>query len=114
MPNKKLNYTALDLKLIAFFRRNYLRVARASIFLIFFWFGAIKLMGLSPAGPLARALVASKMVWDIALISHYILTKFRFMDTRSQPCQKAVNFMSTVVMSARINNAVLMIGNPRI
>ncbi|MDB5171168.1 MAG: hypothetical protein JWO35_862 [Candidatus Saccharibacteria bacterium] len=57
MTDKKLNYQAIDLKLIAFFRRTFIPVARVSIFLIFFWFGAIKLLGLSPAGPLAKALI---------------------------------------------------------
>jgi uncharacterized membrane protein YkgB len=47
----------IDLKLIAFFKRTYIPVARFSIFLIFFWFGFIKLLGLSPAGPLAHALI---------------------------------------------------------
>lgn len=57
MPSKQPYYRSIDLKLIAFFRRTYIPVARASIFLIFFWFGAIKLVGLSPAGPLAKALI---------------------------------------------------------
>ena len=47
----------IDLRLIAFFKRTYIPVARFSIFLIFFWFGFIKLLGLSPAGPLAHALI---------------------------------------------------------
>lgn len=34
-------------------------VARISIFLIFFWFGFIKLLGLSPASPMAEALTAN-------------------------------------------------------
>jgi uncharacterized membrane protein YkgB len=46
-----------DKVLIAWFGKNYLPIARASIFVIFFWFGALKLTGVSPAGPLARALV---------------------------------------------------------
>ncbi len=33
-------------------------MARFSIFLIFFWFGLIKILGLSPASPLAEALSA--------------------------------------------------------
>lgn len=49
---------ALDLRLIAFFKRTYVPFARFSIFLIFFWFGLIKLLGLSPASPLAEALTA--------------------------------------------------------
>ena len=51
-----LNYQALDLRLIAFFKRSFVPFARFSIFLIFFWFGLIKLLGISPASPLAKAL----------------------------------------------------------
>lgn len=47
---------ALDLHIIAFFRRTAIPVARIALFIVFFWFGAIKLLGLSPAGPLAEAL----------------------------------------------------------
>lgn len=54
----KIHITQLDLRLIAFFRRTFVPVARFSIFLIFFWFGLIKLIGLSPASPLAEALTA--------------------------------------------------------
>ncbi len=46
------------MRLIDFFRRTFVPVARVSIFLIFFWFGVIKLFGLSPASPLAEVLVA--------------------------------------------------------
>lgn len=48
----------MDLRLIAFFRRTFVPVARFSIFLIFFWFGLIKILGLSPASPLAEALTS--------------------------------------------------------
>lgn len=58
MPTQKHKITEVDLRLIAFLRRTFLPVARFSIFLVFFWFGFIKLLGLSPAGPLAEALVA--------------------------------------------------------
>jgi len=54
---KRINYQSLDLKLIAFFRRSFIPVARGAIFLIFFWFGMIKLLDLSPASPLAKALI---------------------------------------------------------
>jgi uncharacterized membrane protein YkgB len=57
MANRKIDYKSLDLKVIAFFRRTFIPVARVSIFLVFFWFGSIKLLGLSPAGPLAKALI---------------------------------------------------------
>lgn len=56
MAKKNINYEALDLRLIAFFRRAFVPFARFSVFLVFFWFGFIKVIGLSPAGPLAKAL----------------------------------------------------------
>jgi uncharacterized membrane protein YkgB len=55
---QKQKITHLDLRLIAFFRASFVPVARFSIFLVFFWFGFIKLLGLSPASPLAEALTA--------------------------------------------------------
>ena len=57
MPKQRLPITTIDLQLIAFFRKTFIPVARFSIFLIFFWFGLIKLLGLSPASPLAMALI---------------------------------------------------------
>ncbi len=54
---KKTDLGSIDLKLIAFFRRSFIPVARISIFLVFFWFGLIKLLDLSPASPLAKALI---------------------------------------------------------
>lgn len=56
MNKQKIPITKIDLRLIAFFRRTFVPVARFSIFLIFFWFGLIKLLGLSAASPLAMAL----------------------------------------------------------
>lgn len=58
MNKQKIPVTQIDLRIIAFFRRTFVPFARLSIFLIFFWFGAIKLLGLSPASPLAEALTA--------------------------------------------------------
>lgn len=58
MSNKKLDVERLDQKIIGFFRHTYLLVGRLSLFVIFFWFGFIKLFGLSPASPLAEALTA--------------------------------------------------------
>ncbi|HEV7454032.1 MAG TPA: hypothetical protein VGO07_02115 [Candidatus Saccharimonadales bacterium] len=49
---------AVDLKIIGFFRRSYIPLARIALFVVFFWFGFIKLTGMSPAGPLAEALTA--------------------------------------------------------
>lgn len=58
MAIKKHTYESVDLRVIEFFKKTYVPVARISIFLIFFWFGFIKLLGLSPASPLAEALTA--------------------------------------------------------
>ncbi len=69
----KQNVTAIDLKLIAFFNKAFVPVARASIFTIFFWFGLIKLMGLSPASPLAQALVANTVGAQYFDILFYVL-----------------------------------------
>lgn len=58
MKTPKPNYQAIDLRLISFFSRTYIPVARFSLFLVFFWFGILKVLQLSPATPLAQQLVA--------------------------------------------------------
>jgi uncharacterized membrane protein YkgB len=59
MPkNKSQNFKEVDLSLIAFFSKTFLPFARFAIFLIFFWFGLIKLIGVSSASPLAQALIS--------------------------------------------------------
>lgn len=50
------NTNALDIKLIHFFRSISTPVARISLFIIFFWFGILKLLGLSPAGAIVHDL----------------------------------------------------------
>lgn len=52
-----MNIKTLDLKIIDWLRRSYQPIARAAIFIIYFYFGILKLLGDSPATPLARALV---------------------------------------------------------
>ncbi len=46
----------IDMKLIEFFRRVSMPTARFGLFVIFFWFGALKVVGLSPASGLVQAL----------------------------------------------------------
>lgn len=58
MPRKKVDYQKLDQNLIAWFRRWFIPVARVAMFIVFFWFGFLKLLDLSPAGPLAEDLIA--------------------------------------------------------
>lgn len=46
-----------DEKMINFFWKNSNRTARWALFIIFFWFGILKVFGVSPAGPLVISLV---------------------------------------------------------
>lgn len=48
---EKLDYWIIDVA-----RRWYMPVARIAFFIIFFYFGLLKVVGLSPASPLAEAL----------------------------------------------------------
>jgi uncharacterized membrane protein YkgB len=73
MGKQKLQLLSLDLKLIEFFKRSFIPVARFSVFLIFFWFGLIKLLGLSPAGPLAEALTAKTVGMQYFDVLFYVL-----------------------------------------
>ena len=52
-----MNIKNIDLKLIKLLRASFIPLARAAIFIIFFWFGMLKLLDLSPAGPIAHALI---------------------------------------------------------
>lgn len=52
------HFEQLDHWIIRTAQRLYLPVARAAFFVIFFYFGLLKLIGLSPASPLAEALTA--------------------------------------------------------
>jgi uncharacterized membrane protein YkgB len=56
-PTKKQLHH-VDENVVAFFKRTYIPLARVALFVVFFWFGFIKLTGMSPAGPLAEALTA--------------------------------------------------------
>jgi len=47
---------AFDIRLIHFFRKISVPVARTGLFVVFFWFGILKVFGLSPATPLVQAL----------------------------------------------------------
>lgn len=49
-------YANFDLQFIAFLRRYQAWIARGAIFIVYFWFGFLKLIDESPASPLAEAL----------------------------------------------------------
>ncbi len=46
----------IDIRLIHFFQRVSVPMARFGLFVVFFWFGALKVVGLSPASGLVQAL----------------------------------------------------------
>ena len=56
MLNKEL--AATDSKIIHFVQRTFFPFARFSIFIIFFWFGALKVFDASPASPMVLALLS--------------------------------------------------------
>jgi len=49
----------IDAKLIHFFRKTSVPVARFGLFVVFFWFGFLKVIGLSPASGLVQNLFES-------------------------------------------------------
>lgn len=51
----------LDIELIHFFRRVSVPAARVGLFVVFFWFGLLKVIDLSPASPLVQALFERTM-----------------------------------------------------
>jgi uncharacterized membrane protein YkgB len=64
---------SMDLKIIGFFRRTYIPLARVAFFVVFFWFGFLKLTGASPAGELAEALTAKTIGLEWFDISYKLL-----------------------------------------
>jgi uncharacterized membrane protein YkgB len=47
---------SIDLKIISFFKKIFIPAARFGLFIVFFWFGVLKVFGESPASPLVQAL----------------------------------------------------------
>ncbi len=66
-----MNIRKIDIELIHFFRKISDPLARFGLFVIFFWFGFLKVVGMSPAGPLVQQLferTISFMPFDIFII----------------------------------------------
>ncbi len=51
-----MNIERVDSKIISFFRRIFLPSARVGLFVVFFWFGFLKVVGLSPASGVVERL----------------------------------------------------------
>jgi uncharacterized membrane protein YkgB len=66
----------IDLKIIDWLSKAFLPVARMAIFIVYFYFGILKLLNDSPATPLAHALVAktigaSNFGWSFKALAIY-------------------------------------------
>jgi len=62
----------LDVHVIHFFRRISMPTARLSLFIVFFWFGVLKVIGLSPAGSLVHSLFDQTLIGFIPFDAFYI------------------------------------------
>lgn len=51
-----LNATSLDRRIVAFARQSAEPIVRWGLFIVFFWFGMLKVVGQSPISPLVEAL----------------------------------------------------------
>lgn len=56
-----MNLEKLDRKLIHFFRKISIPIARFGLFVVFFWFGVLKVINLSPASQLVKELFEHTM-----------------------------------------------------
>jgi len=59
-------FYAFDSAFIGFCKKNYAIIGRAAIFVIFFYFGFLKIIGLSPANDLAIGFATKMGVGDLA------------------------------------------------
>lgn len=58
-----MNFGTIDRAFISFARRYDISFGFFALFLVYAWFGALKVLGLSPASPLVLALLAKTMPW---------------------------------------------------
>lgn len=68
-----VTFKRIDHSFIAFAKRHYQWIARASLFVIFFYFGFLKLVGLSPADDLALGFAAKMGMGNYAMELFYLL-----------------------------------------
>lgn len=65
------NLEKFDSLLINFFRKISIPFARIALFIVFFWFGILKIIGTSPANPMVADLMQATlpfMTWDTFII----------------------------------------------
>ncbi len=64
--------TNRDASMIGFFRRISVPAARIALFIVFFWFGILKVIGLSPAGSLVHSLFDHTFVHIFPFHTFYV------------------------------------------
>lgn len=64
--------TKIDHGVIHFLRKHHETFCRVVLFIIFFWFGLLKIIGLSPATPLVQATFAASLAWLVPF-SYFII-----------------------------------------
>jgi hypothetical protein len=68
----KYSLEQIDTQIILFMRRWSVPAARVALFVIFSWFGALKVLGFSPATPLVTALFDQTLSWLLPFEVFYI------------------------------------------
>ena len=58
-----MNIRNVDIHIIHFFRQISVPLARLGLFIVFFWFGILKVFDVSPASPLVKALFEQTISW---------------------------------------------------
>lgn len=71
-----MDIRTLDLRIIAWCKRVYIPLSRIAIFIVFFYFGLLKILGLSPASPLAEALTNKTIGSEFFDVAFLILAVF--------------------------------------
>jgi uncharacterized membrane protein YkgB len=67
-----MNISRTDASIIHFFRKISMPTARISLFVVFFWFGLLKALGLSPASALVHGLFDSTLAGVFPFHAFYV------------------------------------------
>jgi uncharacterized membrane protein YphA (DoxX/SURF4 family) len=64
-------FEKLDIMFISFMRKISIPLARVALFVVFFWFGILKIIGTSPANPMVMDLMHATlplMTWEVFIV----------------------------------------------
>ena len=56
-----------DQTVLGFLKKYNIKIARAAIFIVYFWFGILKLLDLSPASPLVQSLLEKTLPFIVSI-----------------------------------------------